>query len=181
MTAIGQLPGHPVDGALTPHQLSCLTCRDTGLRRGLYLFTTAFASVGLAKPVGQLFVTDLLQRFDLGVGLGHWPSNCGSQLHRDHSGQAFPDIVTGELGSLVASVAAVLGVLFTTDVSALRKPNAWVPRPRGDDGVGEGVHRLRYPAFHCIAISPAGKVHDAMNRVLGAVDVFPQGSTRPPG
>ncbi|CKR72216.1 Uncharacterised protein [Mycobacterium tuberculosis] len=122
------------------------------------LFTTTFASVGLAS---NQWVSCSLQTFctnDLTSVLPNlvlvWPSNCGSLTFTEITA-ARPSRISSpvRLGSLSFSSLRSLAYLFTTDVSALRKPSSWVPPSWVLMVLAKVCTDSEYPAFHCIAIS----------------------------
>ncbi len=96
------------------------------------LFSTVFASAGLASNQCdscslQIFctndLTSVLPSFVL-----VWPSNCGSLTFTEMTA-ARPSRMSSpvRLGSFSFSSFLSLAYLFTTVVSAARKPSSWVP------------------------------------------------------
>lgn len=184
--AVGELAGQPaqIGGALATHQLSRLARGDPGLRRRHRLVDhhLGVRGVGL-EPVGELFVADLLhERLHFGVaqlGLGLTLELRFADLDRDHRGQAFANVVAGEVRVLVFQQLLVFGVLVhhrrQRAAEALFVGAALV----GVDGVGEGVHGFRVAAvplhrdLDLVAGTFAVEVDDALlDRALGAVDVL---------
>src|SRR6478752_10514356 len=83
-----------------------------------------------------------------------WPSNWGS-LTLTEMTAARPSRMSSpvRLASFSFSSFLSLAYLFTTDVSALRKPSSWVPPSWVLIVLANVCTDSEYPPFHCIAIS----------------------------